>query len=545
MAEDDLQERLLDDYDIRDGVRVSFGDGSGRGRLDPFTVAGGRENERLGGFVAPLGEKARPGRRLRTRCGICAPFIVLALVAAALAAAGAILYFNASRQFETFLGFKPGSATLMMGATLLIAFSAAAPMLCLCGCVWINTPSHAAHARAAVFADARLEQVCGDAGSDAALGDAYDIFQNGDNDDDANASAYGASESHSSHSRSPSQRQGSVRDGGATVLMICGGAGAPRVILRGLARRMAASGLRVLVADMPGHGELAAITFSLARCARVISAVLARDARAQGLGVGGAGGVGTAGGAPPLPRVVLIAYGAAAYVAAHFSATQPSALAGLVLLGAPPPTTVCLALRARMLRLLWASDLSNLALRGRVAFASEDEKAELAAAEWNVGAVGDLLADLARARAPFPLLPALRAARAPLMVLGPPLWIARARLLIPLATARFVIGSGIKDMLLPTLVPEKQAVLAAALSKFSRIAVIETAVAFAVAEAARKEAAAAAAAAAVAAPLQPISSSPSSPSSPQLRGGWVATRRTLTAAQLRTGGGGGATALMS
>ena len=548
MSGGELEERLLrgDDYDndaasslaTMDSVRLRF-DSAVIGNLqsssvdDDASMAKNSSGAAVSSLVSPPSLRVR---RLRTRCGICAPFIMLLFIAGALVIAGALLFFPASIPLASCFGFEPNSEALMMSAAALIALSAAAPILSLCCCVWVATPSKAAHARAAVFADALLEEVCGNAGSGAALADAYDIFDGTTNNTFNNTNT--------TYDNETDKKKSNYKDGGATVLMIAGGTGAPRVVLRGLARRVAAAGLRVLVVDLPGHGELAAVTFSLARSARVISAVLARDARACG-SVNATAAAAAASSMSPsssatvvqtthgsASRAVLVAYGAAAYPAAHFSAANPTALAGLVLLGAPPPTTSWFALRARVLRLLWASDLTSLALRGRVAahaFASEEEKAELAAATWTVGVIVDLLEDVKRARAPFPLLPALRAARAPLMVLGPPAWVARARRLIPLPSARFVVGAGVKDILLPTLVPEKQAVLAAALAKFARVAVLETAAAVDAAEAANASS----------------TTSPQQQKSGSMRGGWVAARksssrgRTTTLAQQRFGGGGG------
>lgn len=369
-------------------------------------------------------ERAAASRR--RELSIWLPLIALMAFFSLLAVAGVFLLFPLQYPLAAFLGFSADDPILRPLAISVIVFSGTAPLLSLFVRVLWASPSRSSRARDAVFADARLEEICSSA---VALRDVYDVI--------------------------------GPADAPCTALMIAGGAGAPRVVLRGLARRLAAAqGVRVLLVDIPAHGALAGVTFSLARTERVLLAVMAHE-RAQ--------------------RVVLIAFSAAAYIAAAFSNSHADALEGLVLLGFPPAVTTLLYIRARILRLEWAAELASLAVRGRVANhqrATEADKEELGEATWTFSALADVLRELGGSHnGPHPLLHSLRSLPAPLMVLGPAVWILRARRIISHASVRFVVGGGVRDTVLPTLVDAKQAILAAALAKFVREATATSAAA--------------------------------------------------------------------
>jgi pimeloyl-ACP methyl ester carboxylesterase len=369
-------------------------------------------------------ERAAAGRR--RELSIWLPLIALISFCSLLAVAGVFLLLPLQYPLAAFLGFAADDPVLRPLAISVIVFAGTAPLLSLFVRVLWAAPSRSSRARDAVFADARLEEICSSA---VALRDVYDVI--------------------------------GAADAPCTALMIAGGAGAPREVLRGLARRLAAAqGVRVLLVDVPAHGALAAVTFSLARTERVLLAVMAHE-RAQ--------------------RVVLVAFSAAAYIAAAFAASHAAALDGLVLLGFPPTVSSLLYIRARILRLEWAAELASLAVRGRIANhqrATEADKEELGEATWTFSALADVLRELGGVHSgPHPLLHSLRSLPAPLMVLGPAVWILRARRIISHASVRFVVGGGVRDTVLPTLVDAKQAILAAALAKFVREATATSAAA--------------------------------------------------------------------
>jgi len=357
------------------------------------------------------------------------------------------------------------SMDLRVVAIVLIVFSLVAPLFCTLFCVWRSTPNRASRARDAMFSDALLEEIC--SGS-ASLRQIYDVY-------------------------------GAENKEHGTLLFINAGLGAPRQVMAGFARHAAQQNLRALVVDLPGHGSLCNVTFSLARCERVLLAVVGQEmgwVNAAGVDIRGDRGggevnhpddyLGSAGSLTSNPmealavvkssQVVLCAYSCATYPAAYFAHLHPSLTAGFVLLGTVPRLTSSTFLYARLLRLPWMSTLRGLAMVGRVQAhprASALIKSELGACEWSFGVLPDLLREVKGA--PFPLILSLRRLPRPILMLGPSQWISKASRILPVPHARFVVSRGLRDDVLPTLVDEKQANIATALARFAVEAITSTA----------------------------------------------------------------------
>ncbi len=132
-----------------------------------------------------------------------------------------------------------------------------------------------------------------------------------------------------------------------TIVFIAG-ATAPRHIMWPVARRCA-SRYRVITVDMPGHGSLVNVPFSLPRAHQVLTRVVDREMLRSTTSAGarvamqnrrltslesfGSGSTGTDG---RLLRSALVAWGASGYIAMHSALQDPSRWAGLVLLGPLP-----------------------------------------------------------------------------------------------------------------------------------------------------------------------------------------------------------------
>jgi hypothetical protein len=114
------------------------------------------------------------------------------------------------------------------------------PLVCLGLCVCHATPSARRRQRDDFVHDSLLEELLGH----AALGEHYDCY-------------------------------GHANAGAGTVLLLAG-ASAPRVVMRAFAESLAEA-QRVIVVDLPGHGTLVNVPFSLARCDRVLCRVLERE----------------------------------------------------------------------------------------------------------------------------------------------------------------------------------------------------------------------------------------------------------------------------
>ena len=105
------------------------------------------------------------------------------------------------------------------------------------------------------YADALLEEML--AGDNVT--DHYDVFGA---DNDVNLSSGAGSRTMKSR---------------GTIIFL-GGLGAPRASTQIHSRAAAAAGYKTISIDMPSHGTLSAVTFSLARCERVLLRVLRREA---------------------------------------------------------------------------------------------------------------------------------------------------------------------------------------------------------------------------------------------------------------------------
>lgn len=160
------------------------------------------------------------------------------------------------------------------------------------------------------------------------------------------------------------------------TLVLLAGAGAHRGTLRPLARRLAHE-YRVLVVDLPGHGSLAAVPFSLLRCERILNLIIDREV--TGL----------------FRRVALAAYGASAYVAAFVAEREARRVAALLLLGACPDYVgmgVCWGWES-LYRLHWAAFCANRALRHRVALSElpEPDRQDNLVSDFHPGVIPDMI----------------------------------------------------------------------------------------------------------------------------------------------------------
>jgi len=128
------------------------------------------------------------------------------------------------------------------------------------------------------------------------------------------------------------------------TLVFIAGATAPRHIMWPVARRCA-SRYRVITVDMPGHGSLVNVPFSLPRAHQVLTRVIDREMLRSSSTTGSRVAMqhrrltsldSAASGDACLLRSALVAWGASGYIAMHSALQDPSRWAGLVLLGPLP-----------------------------------------------------------------------------------------------------------------------------------------------------------------------------------------------------------------
>lgn len=385
------------------------------------------------------------------RCRIYIPVILMTLVSSALITLAAILL------SET----DGGGASVRADAAAVVAYallgaSAALPLIFFLGCIWCSTPSRNARQQMDWYADALLEEMLTGPG----VTEHYDVL-------------------------SPQ-----LAAEGTVVLL--GPACSPRILNRGFAEALAEQ-YKTICIDLPGHGSMADVLFSLPRCERVLNAIIERELRlglsASGGGPGGSsggrsrhnsshageahegsnyngaapnaasngaagpqqsrhesapgvagatahiragrsvsnaargdaggadGGFGTsahggskgsansfsgaAGGGGGLPvqqrAVVLVAYGAAAYVASYYCHRNADKIAGLVLLGTVPNYFRVSNTKYSIYRLHWTCALANLALKSRIQthrLATEAEKALLLQYDFHFGVLPDFIAEV-------------------------------------------------------------------------------------------------------------------------------------------------------
>jgi hypothetical protein len=140
------------------------------------------------------------------------------------------------------------------------------------------------------------------------------------------------------------------------TIVILGGLGTPRSAADVQSEAAVNAGYKTISIDVPSHGTLSAVTYSLARCERVILRVMQREAlleerarrRLGSMGSGGGGSfndrirsgsirkdrsVGGDSSSVPLAPFLICAYGAGTQTALHFTSRHPDLIAGLFLFG--------------------------------------------------------------------------------------------------------------------------------------------------------------------------------------------------------------------
>ena len=219
------------------------------------------------------------------RCRVCLPPLSVLLLGGGMLAVGVLLLLP-QLPVRSGLHIPDSPSGLADGISYaLLATGAVFPLACLLLCVWAATPSRAARQRAAVRADALLEELT----SAVNLGEHYDVA-------------------------------GAERAAEGTVLLLAGAA-CPRITMRSFSDALAVH-YRTLSVDLPGHGSLVGVGFSLARCERLVTKVLERElnlapgalasttaagttplpqASGSGLAAAAAAGVGGSGGGPLPP----------------------------------------------------------------------------------------------------------------------------------------------------------------------------------------------------------------------------------------------------
>jgi len=295
------------------------------------------------------------------------------------------------------VAFGSVQASVPVGAAL-IALGIIGPCACIRACVWWRSPSESQRMKSASFGDSLLQEML----------DGRNIMEH--------LTVYGAG------------------NGEAGTIIMLPGAAAPRGTLAPVAA-LVADRFRVICVDLPGQGSLSAVPYSLARCEMVLTLVVRR---AQ---------VGS-----PGRRVVIVAQGAAAFVASHFALRQSSGklTAGLVVMGRVPDyvgAARCSCSLDSVYSLPWAAVFANRAFKARIA-ASDWRPADRRVAgqsDFNLAAIPQMRAEL-RGR---PLLHRLREFERNIVFLGPRAWVEEAEELVPVRRVQARRVRGARDDTLP------------------------------------------------------------------------------------------------
>lgn len=314
------------------------------------------------------------------RCQVCVPPLATIAAAVTFVTLGLSLALPQSafaHELRDRDNFRRHDSVILGAAFLLLGLLLPGAVLWACLCV--ATPSRKRRQREAVVADAMLEEML----AGQAIMQHYDVMQP--------VAAGGRHWGPSGADGGPPPPSAP-----ATVILLAG-AGAPRIVSHQLAHMLAhmpppavaedgsalprtVTGFKTVCVDLPGHGSLVSVGFSLARCERVLRAVIQREllrsravaakhattvptgwsaaSQGEGLFQGPQGSPSTpdwrhgglsdadevlfatkaaaASVAAPLESVVIVAYGVSSCVATHFAARNPSLVAGLVFLGSGP-----------------------------------------------------------------------------------------------------------------------------------------------------------------------------------------------------------------
>jgi pimeloyl-ACP methyl ester carboxylesterase len=173
---------------------------------------------------------------------------------------------------------------------------------------------------------------------------------------------------------------------GVPTLVLLPSPGAYRALFRPLARAIARRGIRVLLMDLPGGGVLSSVPWSLRACEQAVHAVADREACLAG------------------GRVVLAAWGAAAFCAASSVLRDARRFAGLICFSTVPDYVGIgpFAGTDGVLRLDWAQWLENERCRAEVWAAataaggllSEGDRADIVGVDFNPTTVPVMLEEV-------------------------------------------------------------------------------------------------------------------------------------------------------
>ena len=165
------------------------------------------------------------------RCKVCAPPLAVSFAASVLFTLGCLLLA---------LPIGGSSDLVLIAGCAFTAAGAVMPVLAFCTCIACKTPSRTRRMREGLLADALLEELM----AGAVLHEHYDCL-------------------------------GAENAAAGTVVLLAGAA-CPRITQRRFAQAVA-SRFRAIIIDLPGHGSLVSVAFSLRRCERLLNRILERE----------------------------------------------------------------------------------------------------------------------------------------------------------------------------------------------------------------------------------------------------------------------------
>lgn len=212
------------------------------------------------------GRRVRMGHRFNNTCHLLTPVVVVIMFVAV--TVFGVISLIAPKWYPLNPLNQPYSAAI-------IAVGVLGPLLCLCVCMCCSRPSKKQRMKYGFYGDALLQEML----SGENITDHYDV--EGENNADR-----------------------------GTVVFLSG-LSSPRTC-NAIHTESLSRFYRTISVDLPGHGTLTSVPYSLARCERVLRNVLERECEEP---------------------VILVAYGASAYVGMHFVNKQRPWVRSLVLGG--------------------------------------------------------------------------------------------------------------------------------------------------------------------------------------------------------------------
>jgi pimeloyl-ACP methyl ester carboxylesterase len=230
-----------------------------------------------GGGSGKQANKPRPVSIYRiNRCKAYAvPFSIFA-VSVGLITLGILIVLPSFPHLRDFLHIPEDRHGSLIAAAVFLGVGLLLPMTSLGLCIYCSSPSAKQRQRDNFVADALLEELL----SPAALGEHYSVFG---------------------------------KDASKGTIVLLAGASAPRFVMAAFAENLAADGYKVVIPELPGHGSLSSIPFSLSRADRVLCRVLEKEmglapstllmrasaTTAQAIGAAAAGNSGSLNGGAP------------------------------------------------------------------------------------------------------------------------------------------------------------------------------------------------------------------------------------------------------